>query len=163
MDSIDVVIRLAVATVLGAALELEREYDGQDAGFRTHVLLVLGSALFAVASVTGFDAFVHDRASTNVSVDVTRIAAYVAPGVGFLGGGAIVKVGVHAHGMTTAASLWTAAAIGVAAGLGLWVAAVATTVLALFALQALEPIGHLVQEAGRRRRGRAHRPETEGD
>lgn len=164
MDSIDVVIRLVVATALGAALGLEREYDGQDAGFRTHVLLVLGSALFAVSSVAGFDAFVNDRASTNISVDITRIAAYVAPGVGFIGGGAIVKVGAHARGMTTAASLWTAAAIGVAAGLGFWVGAVTTTVLALFALEGLQPLGHLVHQAGRRRRhARSAGNETEGD
>jgi putative Mg2+ transporter-C (MgtC) family protein len=107
---LETVARLALAGCLGGLLGLEREYDGQDAGFRTHLLVVVGSALFAVLSVGAFDDFLVPRADSNVSVDVTRIAAYVAPGIGFIGGGAILKHGGKVSGITTAASLWSAAA-----------------------------------------------------
>lgn len=146
----DVTGRLVLAAVLGAVLGLEREYDGHDAGLRTHLLLTLGAALFSVVSVAGFDALASER-SSNVTIDVTRIAAYIAPGVGFIGGGAIVKSGRKVTGITTAASLWTAAAIGVAAGLGFWVGAVVTTVIALIALEALQPLSNWAGELGRRR------------
>lgn len=149
---IDVALRLGVAAGLSGLLGLEREYDGQDAGLRTHLLVALGSALFAVCSVGAFDAFIADPATTNVTVDVTRIAAYVAPGIGFIGGGAILKYGGRVTGITTAASLWTAAAIGVSAGLGFWPAAVAATVFALIALELFKPLSDLAERVGRRRR-----------
>jgi putative Mg2+ transporter-C (MgtC) family protein len=153
-----IVGRLVLAALLGGALGLEREADGHDAGLRTHVLLSLGSALFAVASVGAFDDFIGRRAQTNVNVDVTRVAAYVAPGVGFIGAGVIVKNvrgGRHAglvRGLTTAASLWTAAAIGVAAGLGFWVGAVTSAVIALVALVAMRPVAEKLRPARRRTR-----------
>ena len=150
LELIDMLARLGLAVLLGGALGLEREYDGQDAGFRTHLLVVLGSALFATVSVGGFDRFAADGGS-NVTVDVTRIAAYVAPGIGFIGGGVILKRGGHVSGITTAASLWTAAAIGVATGVGSWEAAVATTVVALIALELLEPVSDFAGRIGRRR------------
>jgi putative Mg2+ transporter-C (MgtC) family protein len=149
---LEMVGRLGLAALLGGILGIEREYDGQDAGFRTHLLVVLGAALFAVVSVGGFDEFVDRRSETNVAVDITRIAAYVAPGIGFIGGGAIVKYGGKVSGITTAASLWTAAAIGVATGLGALASAVAATGLALFALEALRPISRAVERIGSRRR-----------
>lgn len=151
LDWYDIVGRLALAVVLGGVLGLEREYSGQDAGFRTHVLVVLGSALFGLMSVGGFDAFIAERATTNVAVDVTRLAAYVAPGIGFIGGGAILKYGGRVTGITTAASLWSAAAIGVAAGVGVWFAAVAAAALSLLAL-ALQPVSRMASERGLRRR-----------
>ena len=144
--------RLALACLLGGMLGLEREYDGQDAGFRTHLLVVLGCALFGLMSVGAFDEFVTERADTNVVVDVTRIAAYVAPGIGFIGGGVILKYGGRVSGITTAASLWAAAAIGVACGLGVWASAVLATVFTLLALEALRPLSALVARMGRRRR-----------
>lgn len=149
---LEMVGRLGLAALLGGVLGLEREYDGQDAGFRTHLLVVVGATLFALMSVGGFDQFVASRNDTNVSVDVTRIAAYVAPGIGFIGGGAILKYGGKVVGITTAASLWTAAAIGVATGLGAWVAAAATTAIALFALEVLQPVSDRVGRHGRGRR-----------
>lgn len=153
IDAIDIVGRLALAALLGGSIGLEREYDGQDAGFRTHMLVVLGAALFGLVSIAGFDAFLtDDRASTNVTVDVTRIASYIAPGIGFIGGGAILKYGGRVSGITTAASLWSAAAVGLAVGVGFWVGAVATTVIVLFALEALEPLSKLAHRVGRRRR-----------
>jgi putative Mg2+ transporter-C (MgtC) family protein len=144
--------RLGLAALLGGLLGIEREYDGQDAGFRTHMLVTVGAALFALMSLGGFDQFVAPRNDTNISVDVTRIAAYVAPGIGFIGGGTILKHGGKVSGITTAATLWVAAAIGVASGLGAAVSAVATSVLALLALELLQPISRAVQRRGSRRR-----------
>ena len=152
LDWIDVTLRLAIAAGLGGAIGLEREYDGQDAGFRTHMLVVVGAALFGLVSIGGFDSFFGSRASTNVSVDVTRIASYVAPGIGFIGGGAILKYGGRATGVTTAASLWSAAAVGLAVGVGFWPAALVTTVIVLLALEAMTPLGGFAQRLGQRRR-----------
>ncbi len=101
-----------------------------------------GAALFGVASVGAFDSFVTERADTNVQVDVTRIASYVAAGIGFIGGGVIVKHQGNVRGMTTAASVWVAAAIGLSAGLGFWAGAISATLIALIALYALKPISH---------------------
>lgn len=147
----EVVGRLLLAAGLGAALGLEREFDGHPAGLRTHLLLSLGAALFGVLSVAAFHGMVTDRASSNVNIDPARIAAYVLPAVGFIGGGAIVKTGKNVIGITTAASLWVAAAIGVASGLGFWVGAVTATALALFALEGLQPVSRWAAELGRRR------------
>lgn len=135
----DVLGRLALAALLGAVVGLERESAGQDAGFRTHLLLSLGAAVFGVVSVGAWDDFITDS-TTNVSVDVTRVASYVAAGVGFIGGGAILKHVGTVRGITTAASLWIAAAIGLSSGVGLWFAAVAAAVIALVALAALKPL-----------------------
>lgn len=136
----EVATRIGGAGLLGGLIGIEREIDGQDAGFRTHLILALGSALFGVVSVGAFSEFVVERATTNVQIDVTRIASYVAAGVGFIGGGAILKSGGSVKGMTTAASLWTTAAVGLAAGLGLWSGAIAATVVALVALAGLKPV-----------------------
>ena len=152
LEWIDVTLRLAIAAALGGAIGLEREYDGQDAGFRTHLLVVVGAALFGLVSIGGFDSFFGRRETTNVSVDVTRIASYVAPGIGFIGGGAILKYGGRATGVTTAASLWSAAAVGLAVGVGFWPAALVTTVIVLLALEALTPLGAFAQRLGQRRR-----------
>jgi putative Mg2+ transporter-C (MgtC) family protein len=131
---LEVVGRLALAGLLGALVGLERESAGQDAGFRTHLLLSLGAALFGAVSV----------ATTNVQVDVTRVASYVAAGVGFIGGGVILKHAGAVRGITTAASLWTAAAIGLASGVGFWVGAVTATAVALVALAGLKPLSDWV-------------------
>lgn len=109
--------QIAVAAVLGAAIGLERELGAQPAGLRTHMLVSLGAALFTLAGA-------------EMGVDPTRIAAQVVTGIGFLGGGAILREGATVRGLTTAASLWVTAAIGLAIGLRQWFAAVATTVLA---------------------------------
>lgn len=140
--------RLALAAVLGAVVGLERESAGQDAGFRTHLMVALGAALFGAVSVGAFDRFVTDD-PTNVRVDVTRIASYVAAGVGFIGGGVILKHAGNVRGITTATSLWTAAAIGLAAGVGFWFGALAATVIALVALAGLKPLSGWI---GRRSR-----------
>jgi putative Mg2+ transporter-C (MgtC) family protein len=135
----EVLARLGLAALLGGAIGIERELDGQDAGFRTHLLLATGAALFGAISVGAFDRFIQPASETNVTIDLTRIASYVAAGVGFLGGGAILKSGGTVKGITTAASIWTVASIGLAAGLGFWSGAVAAGVIALVALAVLKP------------------------
>jgi putative Mg2+ transporter-C (MgtC) family protein len=140
----ETVARLSLAALLGAIVGLERESAGQDAGFRTHLLLALGAALFGVVSVGAFDAFITDE-PTNARVDVTRIASYVAAGVGFIGGGVILKHAGAVRGITTATSLWTAAAVGLAAGVGFWVGAVTATVVALVALAVLKPLSNWIE------------------
>jgi putative Mg2+ transporter-C (MgtC) family protein len=141
---LEAMIRIAIAAGLGGALGIEREFDNKDAGFRTHLLLAVGAAVFGVVSVAAFDTFVDRTAATNVRVDVTRIASYVAAGVGFIGGGAILKSGRNVRGLTTAASLWTAAAIGLTAGLGLLLVALGATVLSLVALFVLRPVSRRI-------------------
>jgi putative Mg2+ transporter-C (MgtC) family protein len=117
-----VLLQIGVAAALGAAIGLERELSAQPAGLRTHMLVSIGAALFTLAGV-GF-----------VGSDPTRIAAQVVTGIGFLGGGAILREGATVRGLTTAASLWVTAAIGLAVGLQRWWAAVFATALGLVIL-----------------------------
>jgi len=121
-----VVLRLLVASVLGAAIGYERERRGKDAGLRTHILVSLGSAIFVLAAAT----------SNMETADVSRVMQGVVAGIGFLGAGAILKQeqGQHVKGLTTAASIWVAAAVGMAAGYGREATAVASTIIALFVL-----------------------------
>lgn len=140
IDWVATATRLTVAAALGGLIGIERELDGQDAGFRTHLLLSLGSAVFGLVSIGAFADFASTGADTNVVVDVTRIASYVAAGVGFIGGGAIIKHGGIVKGITTAASLWVAAAVGLASGLGHWQSAVIACGAALVALAVLRPV-----------------------
>jgi putative Mg2+ transporter-C (MgtC) family protein len=134
LDNSVMVARVLLAVGLGAALGLEREIDSQPAGFRTHILVCLGAALFGLISVHAFAPFEATRNSTDVQIDVTRVASQVVVGVGFLGGGAILKYGASIRGLTTAASMWVAAAVGLAVGLGYYWAAVAVTIAALVSL-----------------------------
>lgn len=120
-------LRLLLALALGGAVGFEREIEGHPAGLRTHISVALGAALFGIVSAYGFEAFQAVRADTNYQIDVTRVASQVVVGVGFLGGGAILKEGVSVRGLTTAASLWVTAAIGLAASLGSVASALVTT------------------------------------
>lgn len=155
MHPLDLLGRLVLAALLGGLLGAERELDGQDAGFRTHLLLALGAGLFGAVSVGAFDGFIDDSGDTNVRVDVTRVASYVAAGIGFIGGGAILKHRGTITGVTTATSLWTTAAVGLAAGLGFWLGALATAALALIALWALQPFSAWLQRRSASTRGRS--------
>jgi putative Mg2+ transporter-C (MgtC) family protein len=150
LDNSVMVARVLLAVGLGAALGLEREIDNQPAGFRTHILVCLGAALFGLISVHAFAPFEATRNSTDVQIDVTRVASQVVVGVGFLGGGAILKYGASIRGLTTAASMWVAAAVGLAVGLGYYWAAVAVTIAALVSLTGFRPLRAWV----RRRYGR---------
>jgi putative Mg2+ transporter-C (MgtC) family protein len=122
-------LRLLLATVLGGVVGIEREVAGHPAGLRTHISVALGAALFAAVSAYGFQHFQAVRADTNYQIDVTRVASQIVVGVGFLGGGTILKEGATVRGLTTAASLWVTAAIGTAAALGSAPLAVFTTLL----------------------------------
>ena len=131
---VELVGRLVAALALGAAIGLERELNGQAAGLRTHMTVALGAALFAAVSAYGFGEFHRPRAETNFQVDVTRVASNIVTGVGFLGGGAIIKNGSAVRGLTTAASLWVTAAVGLGVALGSYLLAVTGTVGLLLSL-----------------------------
>jgi putative Mg2+ transporter-C (MgtC) family protein len=128
---LDLALRLTVGLVLGAIIGFERELHRQPAGFRTHSLVSLGAALFTVVSAFGFSGDL---------VDPTRIAAQIVSGIGFIGAGTILQYRGHIRGLTTAASLWSVAAIGTAAGAGLYVVAVTGTVLILVILSLLDNV-----------------------
>ena len=129
--------RIVLAVVLGGLIGLEREFNDHPAGLRTHISVALGAALFTIAGTYGFDEFVTDRESTNVDISVERVASNIVVGVGFLGGGAILKYGATVKGLTTAASLWVTAAIGMGAALGSYFATVVTAAALLLALVGL--------------------------
>ena len=133
----EIALRLAAAVLLGGAIGLERELTGQVAGLRTHMTIALGAALFSIVSAYSFGEFVQPRAETNYQVDVTRVASNIVTGVGFLGGGAILKHGASVRGLTTAGSIWVTAAVGMAVALGSWFAAGVSTVILILALTAL--------------------------
>jgi putative Mg2+ transporter-C (MgtC) family protein len=126
-------LRLALAAALGGLIGVEREIREREAGLRTHMLVALGSALFTIVSAYGFHAFLASGQSV-VRADPTRIAAQIVTGIGFLGAGAIIRQGLSIRGLTTAATLWVVAAIGLAAGAGYYSAAVITTALVLVSL-----------------------------
>jgi putative Mg2+ transporter-C (MgtC) family protein len=129
--------RLGLAVALGGAIGLEREVSDQPAGLRTHISVALGAALFGVISTVGFNAFLTMREASDYQIDVTRVASQVVVGIGFLGAGAIVKEGLSIRGLTTAASLWVTAAIGLAVGIGGYVMASLTTLALLVSLVGL--------------------------
>jgi len=119
--------------VLGGAIGVEREIREREAGLRTHLLVAVGAALFTLVSAYGWRDFRFSTES-GVTYDPTRIAAQIVTGIGFLGAGAIIRHGLSVRGLTTAASLWVVAAIGIASGAGYYSAAVITTVVVLVSL-----------------------------
>ena len=127
----DFVLRLLAATAMGAAIGFEREYHAKEAGLRTHLLVALGSCLFMILSIYGFD-FMLGR--DHVSFDPSRIAAQVVTGIGFIGAGTIILQKQVVRGLTTAAGLWVTAAIGLACGNGMYWLALVTTVIVLVSL-----------------------------
>lgn len=134
-DQWELLLRLLLAAALGGLIGVEREFSDQPAGFRTHLLVSLGAALFTLAGAYGFqDLF----GGEGVDFDPTRIAAQVVTGIGFLGAGAILQRGLTIRGLTTAAALWVTAAVGLAAGSGYWQGAVGATLIALLALWGLK-------------------------
>jgi len=127
---VDMVWRLLLAAGLGAALGLEREYRQKPAGLRTNILIAVGSALFTILSL---------EVTRNVG-DPSRVAGQIVTGIGFLGGGAIMRNRDTVHGMTTAATIWVNAAIGVGAGMGQYSLATFTAALTLVVLVVLPPV-----------------------
>ncbi len=127
-DELDLVLRLLTAAVLSGLIGLQRGRAEKPAGSRTHILVSVGAATFTIVSLFGF--------GSSDGVDLSRVAAGVVVGMGFLGAGTILRGEGEIRGLTTAATLWTAAAIGLAAGAGLYLVALATSLIALGALQA---------------------------
>ena len=136
MAHLDLSLRLLLAAGLGAAIGLEREYRQKPAGLRTNILIAAGSALYTILSVS------------IAGGTPDRVAAQIVTGIGFLGGGAILRSRNSVHGMTTAATIWVNAAIGMAAGLGEPALAVVATLLTLAVLVVLPPIEAYFERRG---------------
>jgi len=134
---IDIIWRLGLAAALGGAIGFERELRERGAGLRTHLLVSVGAALFTMVSAYAWTDWTFSTTS-GVVFDPTRIAAQVVTGIGFLGAGAIIRQGFSIRGLTTAATLWLVAAIGMASGAGYWEAAVVATVGAIVTLWPLK-------------------------
>jgi putative Mg2+ transporter-C (MgtC) family protein len=150
---LEVVVRIVLAAGLGGAIGLERELREREAGLRTHMLVSVGAALFTMVSAY---AWTDWRFSTEEGLvfDPTRIAAQVVTGIGFLGAGAIIRQGLSVRGLTTAATLWVVAAIGMAAGVGYYWAAVVTTGLVLLSLWPLRIVAFRLSARTRPEEGR---------
>jgi putative Mg2+ transporter-C (MgtC) family protein len=126
----DMMLRILLSVVFGGAIGYVREIKKKAAGLRTHILVCLGSSIFTIVSIM--------MSQSSSAVDPSRIAAGVVTGIGFIGAGAIFQSGGNVMGLTTAASIWVAAAIGVAAGAGLYEVATFSTLLSLIVIQLLQ-------------------------
>jgi putative Mg2+ transporter-C (MgtC) family protein len=146
----EIILRVLIGTALGAVIGWERDVHGRPAGLRTHLIVALASSTFMVVS-THFVYFQNYQAGQQVSVDPSRIAASIVMGIGFLGGGAILRTGLNVQGLTTAAGLWLVAAIGMAAGSGMYLVAVIATALGLVALTGLRRVEHKDDDTLRRK------------
>lgn len=138
MEHIDILIRILSALLLGFAIGLEREMTNKYAGLRTNILVCLGACIFTIISIYGFPTFAD---GDNVIVsqatgvrDTARIAAQVVTGIGFIGGGTVLRHGATVFGLTTAATLWIAASIGMACGAGMYSVAIIGTILSIITL-----------------------------
>jgi putative Mg2+ transporter-C (MgtC) family protein len=149
VDERTIALRLGLALVLGGLLGLERELRGHSAGLRTHLLVSLGSCLFTLVSIAAGQAVAGPEPEA-VRADITRIASQVVVGIGFLGGGAILRHGTSVHGLTTAANLWLTASVGLASGFGFSFGAAATVFLALLVLIGLRPVEKLIARFSKR-------------
>ena len=129
------ILRLCVAGLLGAFIGMDREYRAKEAGYRTHFLISLGSALFTLVSIYGFEAY---AAKTGVQIDPSRLAAQIVTGIGFLGAGSIVIQKYFVRGLTTAAGIWATAGIGLCVGCGMYALGIAATILVLLGLEVFQ-------------------------
>jgi len=137
LETWDALLRLVVAAGLGGAVGLERELRDHEAGFRTHLLVALGACVFTLVSAYAWTDWTFSTRE-GIVFDPTRIAAQIVTGIGFLGAGAIIVRGINVRGLTTAATLWVVAAIGMAAGTGYYAVAVGATALVLVSLGPLK-------------------------
>lgn len=137
-------LRLGLAALLAGVIGVERELREQEAGLRTHMLVCVGATMFMLVGVYAWSD-IRLGNSIGVVVDPSRVASYVVSGIGFLGAGAIIKHGINVRGLTTAASLWVVAAIGVAVGAGMYAFSIATTALVLLALWPLSLLKRLLE------------------
>lgn len=152
----DLLVRLVTAAVLGGLIGLEREVNGKPAGLRTNLLICVGAALVSDLSLHFAEFVVHEQ----IRADPARIAAQIVTGMGFLGAGTIIQARGSVTGLTTAATLWVVAAIGMAVGSGAYVEAVGTTVLVLVALV---PLAWVEDRIAVRRRRRLVSVEVDSD
>jgi putative Mg2+ transporter-C (MgtC) family protein len=132
--------KLLLAAILGGVIGLEREIHGRPAGFRTHLLVSIGACLYVITSVHFYTIYGNFSGTVATGVDPGRVAAQVVAGIGFLGAGAIIREKSSVRGLTTAACLWVAAAIGVACGIGLFGISLAVTVMSLISLLLLKRV-----------------------
>lgn len=139
IDQLHLTIRLVLALLFGGLIGFEREVSSHAAGLRTHILVCVGSALVMLLSMYGFSAFVNE---VNVRIDPSRLAAQVISGIGFLGAGTIMFNGRSITGLTTAASLWVVAGIGLAIGAGFYYAAILVCLMVLISLWILNKVEH---------------------
>jgi putative Mg2+ transporter-C (MgtC) family protein len=156
VDERTIIMRLALSLLLGGLLGLERELRGQAAGLRTHLIVSLGACLFTLVSIEAGQALPSAEPSI-VRADITRIASQIVVGIGFLGGGAILRHGTSIHGLTTAANLWLTASVGLAVGIGFFVGASVTVAFALLVLVGLRPVERLLSRI-RQHRGIPNEP-----
>lgn len=140
------ILRLLIAAVLGSIIGIDREKLAWAPGLRTHMLVCLGACLFMIVSAYGFSDVLGTKA---VILDPSRIAAQVVSGIGFLGAGTILLRGEVVRGLTTAASLWSVAAVGLAVGGGLYIEAVAATAIIMIILAGIKPIEERLQQRHR--------------
>lgn len=138
------ILRLIMAGIFGGIIGLNREYRAKEAGYRTHFLVSLGSALLMIVSQYAFFDLAKEE---GYSVDPGRIAAQVVSGIGFLGAGTIILHKHFVRGLTTAAGVWATAGIGLATGAGMYMISIAATILTLIGLEAL---GLVIKQVGRR-------------
>ena len=129
-----IALRILLAGAIGLAIGVERELSDHPAGMRTHIGVALGSCLFGIMSAYGFTQFDELRSRTNFQVDPTRVASNIVVGIGFLGGGTILKHGLSVRGLTTAASMWVTAAAGLGCALGMYSATLVGTGVMLASL-----------------------------
>ena len=135
MNMLTMLIRLVVASILGGLIGLEREHHGRPAGFRTHLLVSIGSALTMMVSLHLYDLFkIYNTANYSSGVDPSRIASMVMTGIGFIGAGTIIQSRGSIWGLTTAACLWVSAALGLAVGCGYYMPAILVTIICLASL-----------------------------
>jgi putative Mg2+ transporter-C (MgtC) family protein len=153
LSSLEIVARVVLAAALGGAIGLERELREREAGLRTHLLVSVGAALFTMVSAYAWTDW-HFSNRSGVVFDPTRIAAQIVSGIGFLGAGAIIRQGLSIRGLTTAATLWVVAAIGMASGVGYYEAAVVTTALVLVSLWPLRVLAYKMSVRFRPEEGR---------
>lgn len=137
----EALLRLVLCVAIGGMVGLEREYHGRAAGLRTHVLVCLGCGLIMLVSTHFGRMYEHLTDESAIRVDPARVAYGVVTGIGFLGAGVIMKTGYTVHGLTTAASLWCSAALGLGIGVGMYVVTAGAALLMLFALTVMRLLG----------------------
>ncbi|MDQ4076042.1 MAG: MgtC/SapB family protein [Chloroflexota bacterium] len=140
----EAVIRITLAAILGGAIGLEREWRGHPAGLRTNMLVAIGSCLFTLLSIAGFPL-------RGAAQDTARIAAQIVTGVGFLGAGVVLQTRRGTWGLTTAATIWMVAALGMAVGVGAYLIAIYTTTLTGVILILLLPLSERIEQRARDR------------